>query len=490
MSLGRSISWSVGCQLLSFVVGFGSSLVTARLLSPFEMGLNAIAVAAMGIVQIVATFGISAYVIRDQDLQDHTVDLAFTVNAVLSTLLAAILLVLSPFSAALLGDARAGEVLRLLALTPLLNILGFRAATMLQREMRFKAYGVIMTAQVVVNSCVTIALAWNGWSYLSSSVAGIAATACAVTLMNMAAPHHFALRLRFTGWRKIARFGLEVMSVGGVAVLAARLCEIILGRLFGIAALGVYSRASIIYNLMYDNLYGAATRVIFSSLSQHYRETGLLREPFLRAFETILAIMWPIQLGLAIVAPPAILFLYGPQWTAAAAPLSLLMVAQMIVLSFGMNWELFVIRGETHVQSRLEIRRAIIGVAAFSAGASFGLAGAAAGRVVEALFGNYLYRGHVDRLAELRPGEVRHLLARSATLAVVAASPSAILMLWFSWSLHTPFLAVLGAVVVGILLWIGALGLLRHPLFAAAHGLMVGNKSAFGGAGDARDVQP
>ena len=476
MSLGRSISWSVGCQLVSFIVGFGSSLITARLLSPFEMGLNAIAVAAMGIVQIVATFGISAYVIRDQDLQDHTVDLAFTINAALSALLAAILLMLSPFSATLLGDGRAGEVLRLLAITPLLNILSFRAATMLQREMRFKAYGIIMTAQVVVNSCATIALAWTGWSYLSSSVAGVAATACAVILLNMAAPHHFALRLRVSGWRKIARFGLEVMSVGGVAVLAARLCEIILGRLFGIAALGVYSRASIIYNLMYDNLYGAATRVIFSSLSQHYRETGRLREPFLRAYETILAIMWPIQLGLAVVAPPTILFLYGPQWTAAAAPLSLLMIAQMIVLSFGMNWELFVIRGETHVQSRLEIWRAIMGVAAFSAGASFGLAGAAAGRIVEGLFGNYLYRGHVDRLAGLRTGEVRHLLARSAALAVAAAGPAALLMLWFNWSAHTPFLAVLAAIAVGILMWIGALGLLRHPLFDAAHRLLAGRR--------------
>jgi O-antigen/teichoic acid export membrane protein len=440
----------------------------------------------MGIVQIVATFGISAYVIRDQDLQDHTVDLAFTINALLSILLAAILLLLSPFSAFLLGDARAGEVLRLLALTPLLNILSFRAATMLQREMRFKAYGVIMTAQVVVNSSVTILLAWAGWSYLSSSIAGVTATACATLLLNLAAPHHFALRLRIDGWRRIARFGVEVMSVGGVTVLAARLCEIILGRIFGIAALGVYSRASIIYNLMYDNLYGAATRVIFSSLSQHYRETGRLREPFLRSFETILAVMWPLQLGLAVVAPPTILFLYGPQWTGAAAPLAVLMIAQMIVLSFGMNWELFVIRGQTHVQSRLEIRRAIVGVAAFSAGASFGLAGAAGGRVVDGLFGNYLYRGHVDRLAELRRGEIRRIMLRSFALAAAAAAPAALLMLWCGWSPHTPFLAVLGTVVAGILLWIAALGLLHHPLFRAARGLISGGPNLLAQSPDAR----
>lgn len=219
---------------------------------------------------------------------------------------------------------------------------------------------------------------------------------------------------------------------------------------------------------MFDNLYGAATRVVFSSLSQSYRDTGSLRAPFLRAFETILAVMWPIQLGLATVSLPAVLFLYGPQWADAALPLTMLMLAQMVILSFGMNWELFVIRGETHVQSRLEIWRALVGVAAFGLGSLFGLAGAASGRIVEGLFGNLLYRRHVDRLAELEGGEVPRILTRSLALALVAAAPSAALMIWFDWSPTTPFAAVLAMVGAGICLWALLLARLGHPLYQAA----------------------
>lgn len=219
---------------------------------------------------------------------------------------------------------------------------------------------------------------------------------------------------------------------------------------------------------MYDNLYGAATRVVFSSLSQSYRETGTLRAPFLRTFETILGVMWPIQLGLAILSLPAILVLYGPQWTDAALPLSMLMLAQMVILSFGMNWELFVIRGETRVQSRLEIWRALVGVAAFGFGSLFGLAGAASGRIVEGMFGHLLYRGHVDRLAGLERGEVTGVLGRSLALALAASAPAAMLMIGFNWSPDTPFVAVLAAVGAGICLWLLLLARFRHPLYQAA----------------------
>ena len=60
----------------------------------------------------------------------------------------------------------------------------------------------------------------------------------------------------------------------------------------------------------------------------------------------------------------AILLLYGEQWLAAALPLSALMVAQFIGVAFGMNWELFVLRGETGRQARYEVARLVLGVPA------------------------------------------------------------------------------------------------------------------------------
>jgi O-antigen/teichoic acid export membrane protein len=174
--------------------------------------------------------------------------------------------------------------------------------------------------------------------------------------------------------------------------------------------------------------------------------------------------MWPIQIGLAILAPPVIQLLFGAKWIDSALPLSLLMIAQAIVLSFGMNWELFVLRGETRVQRRLEIWRALTGLLAFSAGTQFGMAGAASGRIVEAGMGAILYRGHIDRMAQIARGEANRILGRAALLAIAATAPSLALMIGYRWSSDTPLWSVAAALLAGIVLWGVALRMMRHPL--------------------------
>ncbi len=464
MSVRKSLSWAFACQIVTVVVSFAGMMVLARLLSPLEVGINAIAVAGLGVVQIIATMGLAGYVIRDTDLQPGTLDLTFSVNAMLAVILSALLLLISMASASLLGDARAGQVLRILAITPVLNAFAFRASAMLQREMRFKAFALINTGMTTVTTGLTVALAWMGQSYMSAAYGGVGGAVFGVIAFNLVAPHHASLRITFKGWREVARFGLQIMSISGLATLATRLSDLILGRVLGIAALGIYSRASMTSSMIFENVYGTTTRVAFTKLARDYRETGELRPTFLRAIELILALMWPLEIGLAILSPPAIYLFYGEKWLAAALPLSLLLVAQAIVLSYGMNWELFVLRNETGKQSRLEFIRTLCGFAIFTVGCQFGLAGAALGKIGDASAGYLLYRNHVRNLAELRGNELGMVFARSALLSVVATIPALLLMIVYRWDPRTPVWLIAGAVLLGMASWLIALVVMRHPL--------------------------
>ena len=174
--------------------------------------------------------------------------------------------------------------------------------------------------------------------------------------------------------------------------------------------------------------------------------------------------MWPLEIGLAILSPPAIYLFYGEKWLGAALPLSLLLIAQAVVLSYGMNWELFVLRDETARQSRLEFIRTLFGFAIFTVGCQFGLAGAALGKVGDASAGYLLYRNHVRNLAELRGNELGMVFVRSALLTVIATAPALVLMVVFRWDPRTPLPLVAGAVISGMMLWLVALVAMRHPL--------------------------
>jgi O-antigen/teichoic acid export membrane protein len=466
MSFRKAVAWSVMGQILSFVFSFGGSVVVAHYLEPRELGVFAIALATAAILNTLTSFGLHNYVVRAENLTPQTISAAFTLNAIVALLASAALVVVAVVQVTVFQTPDVPRVLFVLAVSPLIGIFEFRPTAMLQREMRFSVLSVVGTLKIIVSTVLVVSLAMLGFSYMSLGYGVVLAACFSALCFNLVARDHIGFSLSLAEFRDMMRFGLSMMSIGGVATLAARLSDIILGNMLGLPALGLYSRATNISNNIFDNLYGAMTRVVFVRLSKEYRETGAIHELYLRSFQAISALMWPLLLGIAILSGPFVALLYGERWLGAAAPLSLLMMAQFVVVCFGMNWELMVLHDESPRLSRIEAVRAVAGLVTFSAGCLFSIAGAAVGRIAEALFGLVLYRPHVDRLARTRPGEMARIYANGAMATAAAVLPSAALMAWYGWSAQTPMSLIIPTVFLGIALWFVVLVRQDHPLIA------------------------
>ena len=476
MSMRRSLSWAFSGQFTNFAVTFLGSIVIARILSPAEMGIVAIAMAGFGIMAVFTSFGVGSYVIRDLDLQRETLETAFTVNAVLACILSLLLLLLSLGAGLILGEPRAASVLQVVAISNLLGIVSFRPSTMMQREMRFKRLSLIGVLSSMVSTVSTVALAEAGFSYMSVAYGGFMGAVVTAMVTFAMGRRHAGYRLSLAGWRPMTTFGLQMMSIGGVAVLVGRLCDLILARSLGVAALGLYARANSLSGQIFDNLYGTATRVLFVQLSKDLREKGELRTTFVRALKIITALMWPFLAGLALLSRPAMLLIYGEKWLAASAPLSILLVAQIITLGFGMNWELFVLRGESGRQMKFEMTRSVSGLLLFSLGSLISLSAAAASRVADSLVGLFLYTPQVRRLAETKSYEILGIYAQSAVLTVLATAPALGVMIRYDWSARTPLSLVFLAVFAGVAAWAAGLILFDHPLKEEAAALLGGSR--------------
>lgn len=479
MSVRKSLAWAFFAKFASFILLFAGSIAVARLLSPLEMGIYAIASATVGLISIVSAFAVSAYVVREPDLTDTKLATACTMNMVLSILLAATIFGSSFVSAQFFDSAGVDQALRLLGLLPIISVIEFRAGVMLQRTMQIKPTALIGTVTTLLNVSLTVFFAASGYSYMSMVYAAIITGLCGAIATAYVGRRYLNFRLCIEGWRAIFYFGLRMMTISGVALSAQRFSEIALGKLLGLPALGLYSRASNISNLIFTNIYGTATNIAFIKLSADYRETGTVRSTFLTSFEMITVVMWPLLIGIAVLAGPFVHLLYGQQWLAAAPVLSVLMIAQAVTLCFGMNWELFVLHDETAKQTKFEGIRAIVGVCLFCFGALFNILAAAFGRVVEALFGLILYLPHMGRLADTHRSELVRIYLRGLAATLAAVLPSIMLMLTNRWSPNVNILAVLAAVGLGIALWYLVLKKMRHPLLGEFHLLL-----ARFGAGD------
>ncbi len=253
-----------------------------------------------------------------------------------------------------------------------------------------------------------------------------------------------------------------------VGNIAGKLSDLLLGRLVGMSELGLYSRASGLNGLLWENFHLIIARIVFVDFSERRRRSMPLRESYLRIVAMITALLWPAFAGMAVLAGPVILNIYGPNWTDAAVLLSLLSLSALIMTSVTMAGEIYVVSGKTGLFFRYELKRTCIGLPLFALGCTGGLLWAAVSRIGDALAMVLLCKNDLHRMTRTRTSDFAPIYFQSGVLTIAACTPAALLMIVNDWSVYTPLSAIVVAVALGIAAWILGLWLLRHTLLIEA----------------------
>ncbi len=472
MTLKRNLAWMGIGQGTFFILQFAGSVVLARLLTPYEMGVFALAAAIVGALGIIQSFGIGSYIVREKSLEPGDISTAFTLNALLAIALSAIILVGAFVADSMMSAPGVRLVLTILAFVPLAAIFELLPFSQIERAGQFKLLMLVGLAKNLTATACTVTLAFGGYSFLSMAWGQLAGAFVGVLALNIVGRRHAQFRLSLSGWRRLTLFGMHMLAISGVNSLATRASDILLGKIGGLHALGLFNRSTNVYRLFWDNLHLVIGRVIFVDLAQRKRNGESLRESYLLISEVMTATLWPAFAGLAILAAPMFNLVYGANWVGAALPFSLLAVAAIIQVSITMTWELFTISGETARQARIEIVRTTVGLAMFTAACFVSIAAAAATRVLEALFSMLLYRSHLERMTDTSLRDFLPIYARSGVLTALAVAPAIGLMAAWRNDPNVPVWQLAAAVAGGVLLWITGLYLMRHPLVREARLLL------------------
>jgi O-antigen/teichoic acid export membrane protein len=471
VAVRRSLAWMAFGQGSFFVLQFVGSIAIARLLSPYDVGIFSVAMAVVGLVSVVQALGLNSYLIREPQLDPDVVHSAATVNLVTAIMLAIIIAAIGFIGAHFFREPGVRDVLLVVAAVPLIGHLAFVPGALLEREGDFRALAMLKAGSTAFGLALTIALALAGYRYMAFAYAQVAAAIVSNVALNIIARRYVTFRLSVSRWPDLWRFGLQIFATSGINRIATRLQEIALGRLAGLAALGLFSRASGNHTMVWDSVHSVVGRVFLVDFARRRRGGESLEVQYLRVLDGMTTLLWPTFVGAGILAGPLILTLYGEKWIGAALPFTFLCVASVILVSTTMAWEIFVVCKETALQVRIEAIRTIIGTTLFVAGALHSLEAAAASRILDALFAQAMYRRHLARMTGAAPNRFFQIYFRSAGLTLVAVTPAFALMLAHGFSPRVPLYQLGGVVACGVLLWLVALRSLNPTIFAEIIGM-------------------
>ena len=319
-------------QGANFFIRLCSLMVLARLLGPKDFGLVGMVTAFTGILTLFRDFGLSSAAIQRTHVSDEQISTLFWINIFVGMLLGLLAVVGAPIIAAFYHEPRLVGVTAVLALGFLFNAAGVQHSVLLQRQMRFTALAVINTVGLIAGTAVGIGGARAGYGYWA--LVGMTVTIPLISTVGFwlttawvpGMPH------RQTGIRSMLRFGGTVTLNGLVSYLANNVEKVLLGRFWGVDALGIYGRAYQLVNIPTDNLNFAAGEVAFSALSRLQDDPIRLKRYFLTGYSVVLALTLPMTIACALFADDVILVVLGPKWSA-AVPLFRLLAPTILVFA-------------------------------------------------------------------------------------------------------------------------------------------------------------
>ena len=465
MAVRRSVAWMVFGQGTLLVLQFIGSIVVARLLGPRDMGIFAVAMAAVGVIGLMQALGLGSFLVRERDLTPDLIATAATVDLGISIVMAMGIAGLALLGGILFHEPGVRDVLLVIAVVPVIGHFAFVPQAMIERDGDFRLMAIVRAASSAIGLIITIALARAGYRYMALAYSQVANALITNIALNIIGRRHFKRRFSLRHWSRVARFGAQIFAIAGITQAASRLMDLVLGRVQGLAALGLYSRASSNHAMLWGSVHGVVGSVVFVDLARHRRDGIPLAPRYLQVLELMTGLMWPLLAGVAVLARPLVGLIYGPVWLGAAAPLSLLCIASVLLVSTTMTWEIFVVFEETARQVRLEVIRTVAGTVLFVACCFYSLQAAAAARVGEAVLAQYIYRPHLERLTGATTREFQAVYWRSGLAALAAVTPAAVLMAvtGFRVDVGVPLLALV--VATGGAGWLLALRALDHAVY-------------------------
>jgi PST family polysaccharide transporter len=307
----------VGAQAASFALRVGSLMVLARLLAPNDFGLVGMVTAFTGVLNLFRDFGLSSAAVQRVTVTDEQISTLFWINISVGTLLALVSVAMAPAVAAFYSEPRLFGVTAVLAAGFLFNAAGVQHSALLQREMRFTTLAVINIVSLLVSSGIAIIGAKAGYGYWALVAMTVTSPLVGTIGFWLTTAWIPGMPHRRAGIRSMMRFGGTLTLNGLVVYAASNFEKVLLGRFWGVDAIGIYGRAYQLVNIPIDNLNSAVGEVAFSALSRLQDDPYRLRNYFLKAYGVILAMTLPMTAACALFAADVITVILGPKWQGA-----------------------------------------------------------------------------------------------------------------------------------------------------------------------------
>jgi PST family polysaccharide transporter len=298
----------VGCKVAGIIV-------LARLVSPSDHGLFAMASSLMLFLVLFRDVGLGAASLQMGDLSEEQCSTLHWVHVLIGLFLAIVMLVVSSAYAAFFGEPQLVGLLFVISGSfPLIGLSAW-PRLLLARELRFTELNRIETTGTIVGTvAMMVAAAIGAGAYSWAVFLLVLEAVCVIGVWRTRRPRP-RVSPRWDSLRALWRPGAEVTGHNLLLFFQQQIDTVLMGRWFGAAALGYYNRPNQLLAMPATHISAPFAQVLAAALSRltpgapeyvrHIRETANL----------IAHLTLPLAVVCAVIPAEIVRLILGSDWS-------------------------------------------------------------------------------------------------------------------------------------------------------------------------------
>lgn len=317
-------------SVMGKLFSLGTTLIMARILSPADYGLMAIAMIVIGFIGFFNEVGIGAAIVQKSALTDHEINGCFLIAVIISFLLFIATVACSPFIAHFYDNPKLEKIISVLAFAFILGAISTVPMALLRRNMAFKAISSINVLSILIQSISGLALAHLNYGVWSLVIGFLVAST--INCIGFFSFSRWRPR-NFNGMREASAlviYGLHITSTRIFWYLYTNADKAIVGKLLGSKALGIYDMAFSLATLPSAQVTTLVVNVAAPLFSRVQENMSELTQILLKLTRGLAYVTYPALIGMLVCSRELIMVALGPTWIDVLIPFNALCLMGLI----------------------------------------------------------------------------------------------------------------------------------------------------------------
>lgn len=346
-TLLNGMFWNAVQKYSGQVVSIVVSMVLARLLSPEDFGVIAIALVIISFLNILCDMGIGPAIIQRNDLNQNDLDNIYTFSCIVGVLLSLCFFLSSWPISFFYNNQKLIVVCQILACNVFFAAANMVPNALMVKNFRFKQIARRTLFLQILSGFLSVAVAYKGGGIYSLLISPVV-TAIGVFLYNRQFYKlRLARRLTLNPIKKIFSYSAFQFAFKFINFFAANIDKIVIGKTISAYNLGYYQKSFQLVQLPLSNIDSVITPVLHPLLSKYQGDKDGLISRYNKVINLLATIGFPLGVYMFFCATEIIVFFYGDQWINAVPVFRILAISAPVYITLSSCGSFFQASNET-----------------------------------------------------------------------------------------------------------------------------------------------